>query len=148
MIPGSRRPELPFRTSPQFPGKRRLGNLVPNQLFNPVHLLHIGLIDQRDGHPRCIGPCCTANPVHIILRVSRHIIIDHQVDVLDVNSPAQHIGRYQHPCFPRLETQQNLFSLSLLQIRGNSFRFPGFRPQTPDNLVDLTLGRGENQNAP
>ena len=83
--------KLPLRSFAKFRRDRDFINDRADQPFDPVEFIHIVLVHHRKCNSSRFCPRCPANPVHIILGIVRHIIIDHQVDILDIYAAAHHI---------------------------------------------------------
>ncbi len=64
------------------------------------------LTDQRDGQPMPSGAAGMADPVNVIFREFRQIVIEDMGDCRDVNSPCGHIGRNQYPDFAAAQSGQ------------------------------------------
>jgi len=58
----------------------------------------------------------SADAVYIVFAVVGHIIIDDQVDVFDIDSATEDIGRHQNLEFLIPEIEQHLLALALIQI--------------------------------
>ena len=55
--------------------------------------------------------------MNVVLRVMRHVVIDHQRHIGHIDSAGYHIGRYQHIDLSVPKIQHDLIPFTLLQVR-------------------------------
>ncbi len=97
-----------------------LGHLLFNQLLDSLEARLIFWAHQRDAFTVPIGPSCSPDSVHVVLLIRRHIIVDHQLNVVNVNASTDHIGRHKDGDLALTKGQHDLFALVLFQIRTDS----------------------------
>ena len=105
-----------FRALAHFRRQIQLVHRTFNQPLDAAEALLIVRIDQRDALPVAVGPRGSADAVHIVLFIGRHIVIDHQLDVVDVDASADHIGRHEDREFPLSKAEHDLLPFALLRI--------------------------------
>ncbi len=75
----------------------RCGMLLKPAFNEPLNLIefdHIGRIHQGDRYPVHFRACSSTDPVDVIGCIRRHVVIYHQINILNVNTPAQNIRGY------------------------------------------------------
>src|ERR1051325_10735308 len=109
------------RTGAQLRRKCGFGYGFAEQLFNFRKTELLLFIHKC--HCRSFGgsPGRAADAMDVIFTVIGHIVIDHQVDVLDVDAAGKNIGRYQYLYAPVLEAEQHVFPFVLFQVGVNVF---------------------------
>jgi hypothetical protein len=85
--------------------------------------------------------------VHIILRVLRYIVVDHQVDVVDVDAPADHIGGHQHAQLAVAEREHHLFAFGSAPGRCACRGIEAALLQVPVEVLHFDLATGEDHDA-
>src|SRR5271156_5318518 len=70
-----------------------LRHLASDVLLNRQDQLHVPLSHERDTHTTSPCPCRPTNPVNIVVRVSRHIVIDHQRNAWNIETAGCDICR-------------------------------------------------------
>ncbi|CCZ75682.1 putative uncharacterized protein [Alistipes finegoldii CAG:68] len=102
------------------------------------------LADEGHGSAGRRGTRRTADAVDIIFGVVRHVVIDDQSDVLDVNAARHDVGGHEDRDLVVLEVEHHLLALGLLQIgvHGRHVEFHAF--ERMGQLLDLHLRRRED----
>ena len=77
-----------------------------HQFFNRGQLLLFFRRNQRNGNPFGAGAASTANPVHIIFRRIRQVVIHHKWQLIDIQTSRSNIGCHQDIQFAFLEFGQ------------------------------------------
>ena len=72
--------------------------------------------DQRQGFSAVFCSGSPSDTMDVVFRVMRHVIIDDERHIGDVNAPRNDIGCHQHRHFAIPEIKHDLVSLILLQI--------------------------------
>ena len=68
---------------------------------------------KADGFAHGLGPSCSADPMHIVFRMSGKVVVDHMRDPLHVNSPGGDVSGDQHPDPAIFEIMQGAQTLVL-----------------------------------
>ena len=76
------------------------------------------IIRADEGHcfAAVLCACRTPDPVYVVLRRMRHIVLDDQWHINHIYSPRHDIRRYQHGYLAVLEIEHHLVALMLLQV--------------------------------
>ena len=64
----------------------------------------------------CLGPACPADPMDIILRMEREIIVDHMRNAVHINAPCCNVGCNQHTDFAGFKLLQRTQTLVLRSV--------------------------------
>ena len=72
--------------------------------------------DQRQGFSAVFSSGSPSDSMDVVFRVMRHVIIDDERHIVDVNAPRNDIGCNQHRHFAIPEIKHDLVTLILLQI--------------------------------
>src|SRR5690554_1114194 len=93
-----------FRCIAQLRGYRDAINLFLEELLDKREAVLLVRGYKSDGHSSIAGTSSTSDAVHVILHVVRHIKVDHQGNIVDVDSPRDNIGRHEniHPLVSEL----------------------------------------------
>jgi len=73
--------------------------------------------DQRQGFSAVFSSGSPSDSMDVVFRVMRHVIIDDEGHIVDVNAPRDDIGSDKDRHFAIPEIKHNLIPLILLQIR-------------------------------
>src|SRR5690606_9696183 len=132
---------------PEIARQRDLFHRVADQLLDPAKFPHVLLAHERDGLTLLRGPSGAAHAVYIVLRVLRNIIVDYQVDVIDVDPPADDIRGHQDPHLPVAEVKHHLFSYPMLQVAVHCLVTESELVQVACVFLHLNLATGKNDDA-
>ena len=100
--------------------------------------------DERHGTARGRRAGRTADTVDVILGIVRHVVVEHQADVLDVDAPGDDVRGDEYLDLVVLEIEHHLLTLGLLQV-GVHGRHVEFHPfERMGQLLDLELRRRED----
>ena len=83
--------------------------------------------------------------MNIVFRHDRHVEVDHQRQVFDVQTTGCHIGRHQNLYFAGLETIQRTLARRLRFVAVNAVSVDTQGLQLADQLVHAVAGLGEYQ---
>lgn len=86
------------------------GDSLSGELLDSPDMNAVILTGQRDGQSVPSGAAGTADPVNVIFREFRQVVIEDMGDCRDIDSPRGHISRNQYPDFAAAQ------SLSLIHI--------------------------------
>ena len=77
--------------------------MCAKQALDVPHVLL--LVGRREGDREALGArtAGTTNAVHVILGLLRHVVVDDQRDVLDVDTARGNVGGHQHAVLTALE---------------------------------------------
>ena len=74
--------------------------------------------DERDRQALAIGTtCCTTDAVNVVLKVTRHLIVDHHSNVVYVDTARHDVGGYEYFGASHTEVSQDLLTTLLRQVR-------------------------------
>ena len=82
--------------------------------------------------------------MHVVLGVLGHVVVHHQVDVVDVDAPADHVGGHQDAQAAVAELQQHLLALALLQVGVHGLRIEALALQVAGQVAHLHLAACEH----
>ena len=121
-------------------GMLRNGQGHSHQSFNIFDIVTLVRHGKTDRMPRVARPTGTTDPMHIILRLIRQIVIDHQFNPRDIDASGRDIRGDEDAVFPAPEAFQRVPPLSLGTV-GVDF---GDRvleaPDIPGNLFRTMFG--------
>src|SRR5271157_2137609 len=79
-------------------------NLLTEKSFDVQHRFQLFGDHQGERIPHLFGPSCAPNPVDVVFRMERDIIIYHMRDTRDIKPASRYIRCYQHLVFTGLES--------------------------------------------
>ena len=85
------------------------------------------------------GPCCPADPVHIVLRVLGEVVVDHVRHSIYMESPARHISCHKDRQRTVPEPGEHLHPFPLVKVSGNSSGRETIGVQDDDPAAQLRL---------
>jgi hypothetical protein len=110
--------------------------------------------DKTDRVTHRMGATCSANPVDVILRVHRKVVVHHVRDAIDINAARSDIGGHEHTDRSRFKILKCAEPLILRTVRMNragpdpsGFEFAGdaigsaLRPCEHEHGVELRIGQ-------
>jgi len=100
---------------------------------------------EGEGVPRGTGPAGSADPMHVVLGILRHIVVDDVRDPLDIEAPLRHIGGDEDPHLPIGEVRERPLSLLHSAIRMHHRRGDPLAFQAVLEHVRTGLGTREDQ---
>mmetsp|Transcript_15769 Transcript_15769/g.37678 ORF Transcript_15769/g.37678 Transcript_15769/m.37678 type:complete len:349 (-) Transcript_15769:826-1872(-) len=155
-------PPPPPSSPPSVPASRGSEASVPAHVLEPRgHLLarlHQDLL-QILREPRVLGrdegrsvPIVarapgTADAMHVVLDLVRHVVVDHHRHIRDVDAARAHVRRHQHLLLARPERPQRRLSLRLRPVAVNRNRREALAVEELLQHVCLALRGNEHQHA-
>ena len=102
------------------------------------------MADQRDRQAAGAGAAGTADAVHVLVAGARHVEVDHQVEVVDIQAAGGHIGGHQHLAAALAEAVDGQLAvlLVLLAVQHEGLVVQGH--QVAVETVDLGAGVAED----
>ena len=91
-------------------------NFLPNKSFDRLQSRNFFAVHQREGVADILRTAGAADPMHVIFRVLRDIVIDDVTDTRDVEAARGDVGRDHHFVFAALKTFQRLDPFTLRSI--------------------------------
>jgi hypothetical protein len=91
-------------------------DFLADEVLDLLHLLHVLTRHDRKGVALVLCAAGAADAVNIILRVLRHIVIDHVADAGDIDAARGDVGRDHDLVFAGLETRQRILALPLSAV--------------------------------
>ena len=85
--------------------------------------------------------------MYIVLGIPGHIVVDHQVDIVDVDAAAHHIGGHQHAQFAVAEGEHDLLAFALFQIAVHTPCIEPLLLQVAVQVLHLDLSSCKNDDA-
>ena len=95
---------------------------------------HVILIDQGDCHTIAVSTCRTADAVHIVLGIVRHVVVDDHGNIIDINATGHDIRGHEHINLAALKLEHDIVALSLFKVR---VHLTAVDLQLLQSLVDL-----------
>mmetsp|Transcript_24978 Transcript_24978/g.59438 ORF Transcript_24978/g.59438 Transcript_24978/m.59438 type:complete len:221 (-) Transcript_24978:299-961(-) len=96
--------------------------------------------EERDRRPFVPCPSCPADTVHIVLVVVRGVVVHDQHEVLHVETPRRHAGRYQKAADVALEVGDGALAVALVLSPVKRQARVAALQQVPEEAVALVLG--------
>ena len=96
----AKRTRFVFRSLSQSFRDRNLINLFLQKILNAFEVTLFLFVDKRKCYPVIVGTCRTADAVHIVLAVVRHVEVDNQADIIDVDTTCNDVRAYPFPVEP------------------------------------------------
>ena len=121
-----------------------LADIPLDELLDRMELALLVLADERHGAARSRGARRTADTVNIILGVVRHVVIDDQPDILDVDAARHDIRSHQDRHLVVLEVEHHLLALRLFQVGMHGGHIEFHALERVRQLLDLELRRRED----
>ena len=94
-----------FRCWAELFGNLCLGDYSSDELLDGIEFILLFFADKGISHPISLRPGGTPDAVYVIFSVIGHIVVYHQVDVVDVDAPAKDVSGYQYLETPAAELQ-------------------------------------------
>ena len=135
-----------FRRFAAF-GQRIAGNFGLEQAFYFVERETIFLSDEGNGTSGASGASCSADAVHVVFGVTRCIVVDDHLNVVDVDAAAHDVGGNEDVNLALLEGQHHFVALALLKIGVHGRAVEAAALQNDVEFLDPLLGRDENNDA-
>ena len=133
-----------FRSLAHALGKLGLADVALDELLDLMEPALLLFADERHGTARGRRAGRTADTVDVILGIVRHVVVEHQADVLDVDAPGDDVRGDEYLDLVVLEIEHHLLTLGLLQV-GVHGRHVEFHPfERMGQLLDLELRRRED----
>mmetsp|Transcript_31183 Transcript_31183/g.79493 ORF Transcript_31183/g.79493 Transcript_31183/m.79493 type:complete len:413 (-) Transcript_31183:984-2222(-) len=102
-------------------------------------LVGVPRVDERGGHARLAAAARTTDPVHVVLNLVRHVVVDHVLDVRKVQTLGRDVGGHQHVLHPALERVNRALALLLLLVAVDGHRLHALDQQVLVDGVHVAL---------
>ena len=120
---------------------RELIKLVPDELLNFLEDLNIVLSDKGYGTTCPASASSTSHSMHVILTVSRNIVVDHHIYGWDIQSTRGHISSNQNALLTSLELIECVKSLMLRHFTVNINSFEVQESEHEGDFERVVAGR-------
>ena len=120
-------------------GQRHFLDGIADQLLDAREFAHVTWSDEGD---RLALPCGTRGPsnaMDIILRIAWHVVVHHDVDVVDVDAAAHHVGGHEDAQFAVAEGEHHLLAFILLQVAVHGLGIEAALLEVPRQVPHLHL---------
>lgn len=118
-----------------------LADLALDELLDLVELALLLLRNEGDGAARRCGARRAADAVDVVLGIVRHVVVDDQADILDVDAARHDVGGHQDLDLVVLEVEHHLLALRLLQVGVHRGHLELHALERMGQLLDLHLRR-------
>ena len=118
---------------------------LPGQHFDGRQHIHLIGTHQGDRLPGIAGTAGTADAVHIVFGDDRQVEVDHQWQVVDVQTTGRHIGGQQYLHFAGLEAVQRTLTGGLGLVAVDAVGVDALLLQQLGQLIDTLAGFHEHQ---
>ena len=81
-----------------------------------LETVHVGIADECYSHSVSVGTGRTTYTMNIILCIMRHIVVDHDADIIDVDATGHDVGSHKDIRLARLELEHHLVALLLGEV--------------------------------
>lgn len=85
-----------FGRRPELRGHLCLGHGLAQQLFDATKLVLLFFADKGDGHTVGLGTCGPADAMDIVFAIIGDVVIDHHLDIVDIDTPGKNIGSNEY----------------------------------------------------
>ena len=106
-----------FRTFSTALWERVLLDILVEEFLYLVEGKHVILIDQGDCHTIAVSTCRTADAVHIVLGIVRHVVVDDHGNIIDINATGHDIRGNEHVNLTALKLEHDIVALGLFKVR-------------------------------
>lgn len=106
--------------------------------------LRIARGDEVDSNPLPSEATRPTNPVNVLGSISRQVVVNDQIHLLDINTPTQQISRNENPRRTRTELLHHIHTLRHLHIPRNARHHEFVLGQLVGQLLDTLLAVGED----
>ena len=114
-------------------------------MLDTLEAVHVIVAHKSDGLAIAIGTGGTTDTVYVILAIRRHIVVDNQSDIVDIDTTGHNIGSHQHIGLSGLKTIHSLIALGLREVGVHLVAVNVHRLQLAGNLLyTLFLTREDN----
>ena len=113
-------------------------------MFYLLETVDVGVADEGDCLSVTVGTGRTTDAVDIVFGIVRHVVVDDDADVVDVNATGHDIGSNEDIGNPRLETVHHLVALLLAEVAVHLVAVNVHLFQLTVDLLDLLLFAGED----
>jgi hypothetical protein len=114
-------------------------------VVDPADLLDLARVDQREYGAGRSGAGGTPGAVQIVLVIVGRVVVHHQADVLDVDSPGGDVRSDQDAGMAGGERSQCALALVLVQVAVDSRRWHAGVAQLPGQPAGTVFSAGEKQ---
>ena len=105
-----------LRRSHEALGENSTRYLDFQQVFNFTERRDIALAHQRHGATFAPCACRSADAVHVVFSIVRHVVIDDKFDIVDVYSSRNNVGGDKDVNAPGFEREHDFIALLLLEV--------------------------------
>lgn len=107
---------LIVRRLAEFCRQRILDNLAAKEFLDALEEVYLIVGDERYCYSVALGTCRAANAVDIVFYITRNVVVDDHLYVVDVYAACYDVGCHEHVDVAGLEAEHHLVSLSLRQV--------------------------------
>ena len=104
----------------------------------------LGFTNKSDGASIVVGAGRTSDAVYVVLAVMRHVVVDDQADVVDVDTTGHDVGSHQDVDAAVAELVHDFLTLALLQVGVHFAHVQLHAFQGLGHFFYLQLGRGKD----
>jgi hypothetical protein len=97
-------------------GQGHFGHFVADEFFDFFEAVQVCVRDQSQCCSLARGARRAAYAVDVIFGIAWHVVVYHEVDSVNINASAQHIGRHQNIGLPIAKREHNLLAFSLFEV--------------------------------
>ncbi len=133
-----------FRAFAHACGQFGFADIPLDKLLDGVEFPLFLLAHEGNGPPGSRGTRRAADAVDVILGIVRHVIVEHQSDILDVDTACHDVRRYENPHFIILKVEHHLLALLLIQVGVHGSNVEPHTLECMGQLLDLHLRRRED----
>src|SRR6185437_7370369 len=141
------RPGFIFGSGAKLLRHRGFRDRLAEQVLDEVKLILFFFADKRDGYTVGLRPGRSPDTMDIILAVIGDIVIDHHLDVVDVDPPGKDVGSHQDRQTTAPEFQQYFLPGRLFEIGMDLLDVEPGPFQLHRQLFDVVFLRAEDQGA-
>ena len=76
----------------------------------------LGFTNKSDGTSVVVGAGRTSDAVYVVLAIMRHVVVDDQADVVDVDTTGHDVGSHQNVDAAVAELVHDFLTLTLFQV--------------------------------
>ena len=116
-----------------------------NELLDPFQGEHVLFAGQRDRLAGASRPRGAPDAVHVVLAVLRQVVVQHQVQLFDVQAAGRDVGGHQVLQLARLQIVDQALALALREIADDVLAGEAVALQPGGHFEGHLLGVGENQ---
>lgn len=119
--------------------KLRFVNLFFDEVFYFFEEHHVFGRDKSDGFAGPVGPRRTSYAVHVVFGVAWHVVVDHQLDIVDVYASAHDICRDEDVDLSVSEFVHDFITFLLGEVRMHAANCTSLQFESPGEFFHLGL---------